>query len=653
MKIIHKISFLKNIIVGAAVFFLISAVQAQTAPSATVARLSYMDGTVSFSAADSNDQWVYATLNRPLVTGDHLWADTDGKAEVQIDDSAVRMGPSTSLSMLNINDKTAQFQLDQGVVNLHIKSMPQGQVYEVDTPNLAFNVNQPGDYRLDVDPNNNTTKVTVLSGEAQVSGENNSYIVDAQQSYIFSGTNLDNYQNVALASSDDFDNWVDQRNKLIDNTTSSKYVSNKIPGIQDLDKNGTWKKDKQNRDVWVPNNVPTDWAPYSQGEWQYIDPYGWTWIDDADWGYAPFHYGRWDYFDDSWAWVPGPVDAIPYFIPAIVDFLAGADGYIGWFPLGPDDFYFPPYFNNFNYFNNININNVVYNTTIINNMNNVFRNRIRPLSRNQRVRGAMTTASRSAFTQSQKINKKSGHVSPGAMSKAKVTNNPHIKPTAASKRGGSKAAKSLPPKTAHKPVLAKNKPGKRNANVKMVKPSKAVHPEAKKEAPAAHEKGVSHGMVPHPPTHPNLHPAKHLQPTHPAKQLQPGKTRATPTHPMKALQPTKHLQPTKANAPQKKVQPKRTQPAQHVQQRKTQPQRHAQPVKRVQQHKAQPQRHVQPASHVQQHRAQPQRRAQPVSHVQQRRAQPQYHRAQQYQQRRAQPQQRRAQPMQQQRRVRH
>ena len=27
--------------------------------------------------------------------------------------------------------------------------------------------------------------------------------------------------------------------------------------------------------------------------WVWLRPWGWTWVDDAPWGFAPFHYGRW------------------------------------------------------------------------------------------------------------------------------------------------------------------------------------------------------------------------------------------------------------------------------------------------------------------------------------------------------------------------
>ena len=54
--------------------------------------LNFMEGSVSFQPGGEND-WVAAELNRPLVTGDNLWADEDSRAELHIGSTALRLGP--------------------------------------------------------------------------------------------------------------------------------------------------------------------------------------------------------------------------------------------------------------------------------------------------------------------------------------------------------------------------------------------------------------------------------------------------------------------------------------------------------------------------------------------------------------------------------
>src|SRR5262249_41343101 len=139
-------------------------------PPSRVARLGYMSGAVSFSPG-GEDSWVQASLNRPLTTGDRLWADANSRAELQVGGTAIRMSATTDLSILNLDDQIAQLQLTQGTLNVHVRRFDPNQSLEVDTPNLAFTFRQPGAYRIDVDPNGNATSIYVREGQGEVYGE--------------------------------------------------------------------------------------------------------------------------------------------------------------------------------------------------------------------------------------------------------------------------------------------------------------------------------------------------------------------------------------------------------------------------------------------------------------------------------------------------
>ena len=142
--------------------------------------------------------------------------------------------------------------------------------------------------------------------------------------------------------------------------------------------------------VWMPNAGP-DFRPYSSnGNWIYSDA-GWTWASNYNWGWAPFHYGRWFYENGyGWMWIPGNEWA-----PAWVSWRGNGD-YYGWAPLGPHvsvdialNNYNPPvnywnfvpcrYMGNpgwHNYYVNENRNvTIINNTTIINNYSGTNQNR--------------------------------------------------------------------------------------------------------------------------------------------------------------------------------------------------------------------------------------------------------------------------------------
>jgi len=92
---------------------------------------------------------------------------------------------------------------------------------------------------------------------------------------------------------------------------------------------GRWINDLDYGQVWIADE-PGFEPYYNNGHWVYTS-YGWTWVSDYRWGWAPFHYGRWTYLPawGEWAWVPGYEWG-----PAWVGWCQN-DGYYGWAPLGP------------------------------------------------------------------------------------------------------------------------------------------------------------------------------------------------------------------------------------------------------------------------------------------------------------------------------
>ena len=434
-------------------------------PPSRVARLGYVSGAVSFSPAGEDD-WVQATLNRPLTTGDRLWADPGARAEIQIGGAMVRMSSGTSVSVLNLDDQITQLQLTQGALNVRVLRLERGQMFEVDTPNVAFTLRQPGEYRIDVDPEGRATTIVVRRGEGEVYGEDAAFVIDARQPYRFEGTGLREYQHAAIPQPDDFDRWSRTRDRSYDASVSARYVSPDVVGYQDLDAHGTWRVDATYGNVWFPSRVAVGWAPYSAGHWAWIHPWGWTWVDDAPWGYAVSHYGRWANLHGTWGWVPGPVRTRAYYAPALVVFIGGANfqlsissgnvGGVGWFPLGPREVYQPAYPVSRRYYEDINRSNTVINNTVINNTYNNIN--VTNVYANQRVQGAVVAVPATAFVQSQPVSRAAVRVSQEVLVKAPVTVVPVMAPTEISVRGNAAQGARPPARVLERPVVARTAP---------------------------------------------------------------------------------------------------------------------------------------------------------------------------------------------------
>ncbi len=397
-------------------------------PPGSVARLNLAEGAVSFAPAEAGpdaNAWTAAVLNRPLTTGDRLWTGPRARSELHVGSTAVRMNDQTSLDFLALDDNLAQLRVAQGSVQLRVRTLFEGQRLEVDTPNLALVISEPGDYRVDVNAAGNTTRVVALSGSGVLYGDNGAALtLGRQQQGNFSGTNLTPAAPGA-AFQDGFDAWAAARDRREDQSVSARYIPRETMGYQQLDSYGDWQQDPGYGAVWLPRAVPTNWAPYRDGHWSWIAPWGWTWVDDAPWGFAPFHYGRWARIGPRWAWVPGHLPRRPVYAPALVAFVGGNSGGInwnisigsgsapqpgvGWFPLAPGEAFRPVYRASPRYITQVN-NNIVVNNAV--NITNNYRFQHQP--------AAVTAVSRDDFFRGRPMQGNRHALSPAELERAQL-----------------------------------------------------------------------------------------------------------------------------------------------------------------------------------------------------------------------------------------
>ena len=411
-------------------------------PPTRVARISYVDGSVSMQPGGQGD-WGSAARNRPVTIGDKIWVDKDSRAELQTGQAAFHLGSMTALSFLNLDSGITQVRLAEGSLNFRVRELRQGDVYEVDAPNLAFTVRQAGAFRIDVSENGDSSRVTVLRGEGEITAGGTNYDVHAGELAEFNGLENPTYSIARASGPDGLDRWAEERDLKEDRSVSGRYVSRDMPGYDDLDDYGTWRDEPEYGHVWYPAAVAPGWAPYSYGYWGWVDPWGWTWVDYDPWGFAPFHYGRWAYIGGAWGWCPGPFYGPPIYGPAFVGFLGGGWGFgfgfgVGWFPLGWGEPFFPWFGCSRNFVNVINVHN-----TVINNVN-IFNTNVHNVNFvNAHNVNAVTTASRNAFVNGDPIKPGGQRLSASTLNGAKVTNSVGLRPTQHSALGSANIKSSV------------------------------------------------------------------------------------------------------------------------------------------------------------------------------------------------------------------
>ena len=391
-------------------------------PPARIGRLNYLSGSVSFRPGDLDD-WTSAAINVPLKTGDHLWTDTGSRAEIHVGSAAIRLNSETALAFLNLDDQTTQIRLTQGALNVRLRQLGDGETFEVDTPNAAVSLLRPGVYRVNVDAQGNMS-ITDRLGESEVTAMGSAFTVHPHEVASVMGTDMPTYDIQAALPPDNWDNWCAARDRREEQAASVRYVSREMVGYEDLDDYGVWRPVPGYGVVWVPSGVPVGWAPYRFGHWMWVEPWGWTWVDDMPWGFAPFHYGRWAHTEGTWVWVPGTLVARPVYAPALVAFVGGSNwhvslsigGGVAWFPLGPREVYVPAYRASNTYIRNVNVTHVNVtniNVTNVNVVNTTYVNRSVP--------GAVTAVPQETFVRAQTVSKAAVVVPPQNVATAPIS----------------------------------------------------------------------------------------------------------------------------------------------------------------------------------------------------------------------------------------
>jgi len=321
----------------AAVFALLSyPASADTGGYARIARLSYVEGHVTFQHPNEVD-WTDASINLALQPGDRIYTGIDGRAEIEFDEGSVlRLAEDTDVELTSMGENLLQIRVLLGLCTL---SRNGNVPFEVDTPAAVFHTLHKGVYRFDVTESGASDGI-VRKGSMLASAGNSTEKADTGELiHVEPGDNpspiVSSYQ-----GRDGWDEWTDRRTADRSAYASAQFVPDYVyVGASDLGRYGRWVDVGSYGYGWVPYYVDPGWSPYWDGRWCYRPYWGWTWVSYEPWGWLPYHYGSW-YFSTGfgWCWLPGASFGFHFWSPGLVRFYSGP-GWVSWAPLGPGDYY--------------------------------------------------------------------------------------------------------------------------------------------------------------------------------------------------------------------------------------------------------------------------------------------------------------------------
>ncbi|MYN01111.1 hypothetical protein GTP41_03265 [Pseudoduganella sp. DS3] len=317
-------------------------------PPARVGRVTVTEGKVTMLVNGEEESG--NLMNWPVTSDNHLTTAPGARAEFRIGSAAVRLDGDSDIEVEQLDDERLRLRLNYGTASVRLRDPAMINEFEFTTPQARITLTEPGAFRVDTERAPDTTVVNVFAGNVRVEGGGNMLAARSGKRVEVRGDDIF----TALAVRDRFDEWVATRDRREEGLVASRYVPSDMTGYEDLDHYGNWVEDREYGNVWFPRAVPSGWAPYRDGRWAWISPWGWTWIDNSPWGYAPFHYGRWVVVSGRWCWTPGRFIGRPVWSPALVGWVGGnnwsvsfgsgrSGPAVGWYPLTPRDRYVPGY----------------------------------------------------------------------------------------------------------------------------------------------------------------------------------------------------------------------------------------------------------------------------------------------------------------------
>lgn len=343
-------------------------------PPTRAGRVAEVTGDAWLFDAEAKD-WVRVTRNQTVAEGDRLRTDERSRVSLRIGSTSLWLDERSDLEFTQLDEGRVLLQVAKGDLGLRLRSQEAVNEYKVQTREGMVFAEREGLYR--VEQLDRGSRVYAVQGRSRFEfkrGESQSqpvWLQDGEQAeFWWAGGPRTERQGLR---GDGFGDWVLAQSRAEGDSfgsgVSQRYVSPEMTGAEDLDRHGRWEQAPEYGHVWTPSVVAVGWAPYRHGRWAWSRHWGWTWVDDAPWGFAPFHYGRWVSWGGRWCWSPGVYVSRPVYAPALVAWLGGPSVSIGinigaarpprphygWYPLAPREVYVPHYHHSPAYKHRINI----------------------------------------------------------------------------------------------------------------------------------------------------------------------------------------------------------------------------------------------------------------------------------------------------------
>lgn len=286
----------------------------------------------------AGDEWLPVSVNTPLDEGDALWTPAGGISEVQLSNGTiVRVDGGSLLDLIAVEDGFTHLHLSSGRLYLRTSNNAASNSLQIDADDTTILPDARTRLRIDMLPNSEED-VSIFKGSAYVEG-------NGARTKVRTGEHIaleeGHSELLPLNPPDNWEEWNRERDRNQSRSVSaeSNLPDELSPYSGELETNGTWVYSAEYGMVWRPTALASEeWAPYRNGRWIWKGN-DYVWISNENWGWLPYHFGRWAFFSGfGWCWVP-PIHGDVYWGPGFVGWYQSGD-HVGWTPLAPGEVYY-------------------------------------------------------------------------------------------------------------------------------------------------------------------------------------------------------------------------------------------------------------------------------------------------------------------------
>ncbi len=252
-------------------------------------------------------------LNWPVASQDRVSTGPGGRMELDFGSTRVRVGERTRLDVQKLDDDELVLALRQGQVSVWVRNPDVAGGVVLRTARSTVRPLGAALFRVDAAGSESTAgtdHVTAWRAPVEIEQSRSALRLNPGQR---AELNDRGDWRLGTPRSDAFAQWALNTEEPL---PADQPPLGEMTGVQALSSHGQWSQTAEYGWIWTPLRVDIGWAPYQRGRWVWMSPWGWTWVDAAPWGFAPFHYGQWIEWNGRWHWAPGHTGSRPIYAPS-------------------------------------------------------------------------------------------------------------------------------------------------------------------------------------------------------------------------------------------------------------------------------------------------------------------------------------------------